>query len=123
MRRGDDRRRGRRIREEMMHSRGGNTNSWQLIGGTAERSAGKRLEEYLERGQALRDEVRAALTYPVFLVGVMSMVMVIFFGFSTLGGLVAGVIGDRFTVPSALATGGVVTAAVAVVLARSRTFT
>ena len=54
---------------------------------------------------------------------VMSMVMVIFFGFSTLGGLVAGIIGDRFTVPSALATGGVVTAAVAMVLARSRTFT
>jgi MFS family permease len=54
---------------------------------------------------------------------VMSMVMVIYFGFSSLGGLVAGVIGDRFTVPQALATGGVVTAAVAVVLARSRTFT
>ena len=54
---------------------------------------------------------------------VMSMVMVIFFGLSTLGGLVAGVLGDRFTVPGALATGGVVTAAVAVVLARSRTFT
>ena len=46
-----------------------------------------------------------------------------FFGLSTLGGLVAGVLGDRFTVPGALATGGVVTAAVAVVLARSRTFT
>jgi MFS family permease len=54
---------------------------------------------------------------------VMSMVMVIFFGLSTLGGLVAGLLGDRFTVPAALATGGVVTAAVAVVLARSRTFT
>jgi predicted MFS family arabinose efflux permease len=54
---------------------------------------------------------------------VMSMVMVIFFGFSTTGGLVAGLLGDRFTVPSALGTGGVVTAAVAVVLARSRTFT
>jgi predicted MFS family arabinose efflux permease len=54
---------------------------------------------------------------------VMSMVMVIFFGFSTLGGLVAGLLGDRFTVPTALATGGVVTAAVAVVLARARTFT
>jgi hypothetical protein len=54
---------------------------------------------------------------------VMSMVMVIFFGFSTTGGLVAGLLGDRITVPLALATGGVVTATVAVVLARSRTFT
>jgi MFS family permease len=54
---------------------------------------------------------------------VMSMVMVIFFGFSTFGGLVAGVIGDRLTVPWALASGGVVTAVVGVVLARSRTFT
>lgn len=53
---------------------------------------------------------------------VMSMVTVIFFGFSTAGGLVAGVIGDRLTVPWALASGGVVTTAVAVVLARSRTF-
>ena len=53
---------------------------------------------------------------------VMSMVTVIFFGFSTAGGLVAGIIGDRLTVPSVLASGGVVTAAVAVVLARSRTF-
>jgi len=54
---------------------------------------------------------------------VMSMVMVIFFGFSTFGGLIAGLIGDRLTVPWALAAGGVATAAVAVVLARSRTFT
>jgi MFS family permease len=53
---------------------------------------------------------------------VMSMVTVIFFGFSTAGGLVAGIIGDRVTVPLALASGGVVTAAVAVVLARSRAF-
>ena len=53
---------------------------------------------------------------------VMSMVMVIFFGLSTVGGLIAGVIGDRLTVPWALASGGVVTAAVGVVLARSRTF-
>jgi hypothetical protein len=53
---------------------------------------------------------------------VMSMVTVIFFGFSTTGGLVAGVIGDRIGVPMALASGGVVTAAVAVVLARSRAF-
>ena len=35
----------------------------------------QRLEEYLERGQALRDEVRSALTYPVFLVVVMGGVM------------------------------------------------
>ena len=54
---------------------------------------------------------------------VMSMITVIFFGFSTLGGLVAGIIGDRVGVPLALASGGVVTAAVAVVLVRSRTFT
>jgi len=54
---------------------------------------------------------------------VMSMVTVILFGFSTTGGLVAGIIGDHLTVPWALAWGGVVTAAVAVVLARSRTFT
>jgi hypothetical protein len=53
---------------------------------------------------------------------VMSMVTVIFFGLSTLGGLVAGIIGDHLTVPLALASGGVVTATVAVVLARSRTF-
>lgn len=46
------------------------------IGGFLEDTL-KRLEEYLERGQALRDEVRAALTYPVFLVGVMSLVMVV----------------------------------------------
>jgi len=52
---------------------------------------------------------------------VMSMITVVFFGFSTTGGLVAGIIGDRLTVPWALASGGVVTAAVAVVLARART--
>jgi predicted MFS family arabinose efflux permease len=54
---------------------------------------------------------------------VMSMITVIFFGFSTTGGLIAGIIGDHLTVPWALASGGMVTAAVAVVLARSRTFT
>ena len=54
---------------------------------------------------------------------VMSMIMIIFFGFSTFGSLIVGVIGDHVTVPWALASGGVVTAAVAVVLARSRTFT
>jgi predicted MFS family arabinose efflux permease len=53
---------------------------------------------------------------------VMSMVTVLFFGLSTAGGLVAGIIGDRLTVPMALASGGVVTAAVAVILARSSTF-
>lgn len=53
---------------------------------------------------------------------VMSMITVIFFGFSTLGGLAAGIIGDHVGVPQALASGGVVTAAVAVVLVRSRTF-
>jgi MFS family permease len=54
---------------------------------------------------------------------VMSMITVIFFGFSTLGGLIAGTIGDRVGVPAALGSGGVVTAAVAVLLARSRAFT
>jgi MFS family permease len=54
---------------------------------------------------------------------VMSMVTVIFFGLSTLGGLIAGTIGDRVGVPAALGSGGVVTAAVAVLLARSRAFT
>jgi MFS family permease len=54
---------------------------------------------------------------------VMSMITVIFFGFSTLGGLVAGIIGDHVGVPLALASGGVVTAVVAMVLVRSRTFT
>jgi MFS family permease len=53
---------------------------------------------------------------------VMSMITVIFFGFSTLGGLIAGNIGDRVGVPAALGSGGVVTAAVAVLLARSRAF-
>jgi MFS family permease len=53
---------------------------------------------------------------------VMSMVMVIFFGLSTVGGLIAGTIGDRVGVPAALGSGGVVTAAVAVLLARSRAF-
>jgi MFS family permease len=54
---------------------------------------------------------------------VMSMITVIFFGLSTLGGLLAGIIGDRVGVPQTLAAGGVVTAAVAVLLARSRAFT
>jgi predicted MFS family arabinose efflux permease len=53
---------------------------------------------------------------------VMSMITVIFFGFSTLGGLVAGIVGDAVGVTVALATGGVVTAAVAMVLVRARVF-
>jgi MFS family permease len=53
---------------------------------------------------------------------VMSMITVLFFGFSTLGGLVAGLLGDRVGVPLVLASGGVVTAAVALVLARSSAF-
>jgi MFS family permease len=40
---------------------------------------------------------------------VMSMIAVLFFGFSTLGGLVLGLLGDRIGVPNALALGGVVT--------------
>lgn len=53
---------------------------------------------------------------------VMSMITVIFFGLSTLGGLIAGIIGDHVGVPAVLASGGVVTAAVAVLLARSHAF-
>ena len=37
---------------------------------------------------------------------VMSMLTVIFFGFATLGGVIAGTIGDRIGVPRALAAGG-----------------
>lgn len=48
---------------------------------------------------------------------VMSMITVIFFGFSTLGGLVFGLLGDRIGVPAAIASGGVVTAVAAVALA------
>lgn len=44
---------------------------------------------------------------------VMSMLAVLFFGFSTLGGLVLGLLGDRIGVPNALVVGGVVTALVA----------
>jgi MFS family permease len=40
---------------------------------------------------------------------VMSMLAVLFFGFSTLGGLGLGLLGDRIGVPNALALGGVVT--------------
>jgi MFS family permease len=47
---------------------------------------------------------------------VMSMLTVIFFGFSTLGGLCLGFLGDRVGVPGALAVGGVVTTLVATTL-------
>jgi predicted MFS family arabinose efflux permease len=49
---------------------------------------------------------------------VMSMITVIFFGFATLGGVIAGTIGDRIGVPRALAGGGAVTALAAVILSR-----
>jgi MFS family permease len=52
---------------------------------------------------------------------VMSMLTVIFFGFATLGGVIAGTIGDRIGVPRTLAAGGVVTALAAAVLARRAT--
>jgi predicted MFS family arabinose efflux permease len=51
---------------------------------------------------------------------VMSMLTVIFFGFATLGGVIAGTVGDRIGVPRALAVGGAVTALSAVILARRR---
>ena len=38
---------------------------------------------------------------------VMSMLAVLFFGFSTTGGLLLGLLGDRIGVPNALALGGV----------------
>jgi predicted MFS family arabinose efflux permease len=53
---------------------------------------------------------------------VMSMITVIFFGLSTLGGLAAGILGDSVGVTRALASGGVVTAAVGMVLLRARAF-
>ncbi len=51
---------------------------------------------------------------------VMSMLTVVFFGFATLGGVIAGTIGDRIGVPRALAVGGVVTTLAAAWLARRR---
>jgi predicted MFS family arabinose efflux permease len=51
---------------------------------------------------------------------VMSMLTVIFFGFTTLGGLLAGLIGDRIGVPATLAGGGVATVVAATVLATTR---
>jgi predicted MFS family arabinose efflux permease len=47
---------------------------------------------------------------------VMSMLTVIFFGFTTLGGLIAGLIADRIGVPATLAAGGAVTATAATLL-------
>jgi MFS family permease len=47
---------------------------------------------------------------------VMSMLTVIFFGFTTLGGLIAGLIADRIGVPATLAAGGAVTATAATAL-------
>jgi predicted MFS family arabinose efflux permease len=48
---------------------------------------------------------------------VMSMITVIFFGFSTLGGLVGGLVSNRIGVPVAIAAGGVITTIAAVCLA------
>jgi len=47
---------------------------------------------------------------------VMSMLMVMLFGFTTVGGLVIGTIGDRVGVPAALAGGGAVIVLTATVL-------
>jgi len=52
---------------------------------------------------------------------VMSMLTVIFFGFATLGGVIAGTIGDYVGVPRVLAAGGLVTAIAAAFLARRAT--
>ena len=52
---------------------------------------------------------------------VMSMLTVIFFGFATLGGVIAGTIGDHVGVPRVLAAGGLVTAIAAALLARRAT--
>jgi hypothetical protein len=51
---------------------------------------------------------------------VMSILTVIFFGLATLGGVIAGAVGDRIGVPHALAAGGLVTAVSAALLARGR---
>jgi predicted MFS family arabinose efflux permease len=51
---------------------------------------------------------------------VMSILTVIFFGLATLGGVIAGAIGDHIGVPQALAAGGLVTAVAAALLARHR---
>jgi MFS family permease len=51
---------------------------------------------------------------------VMSMLTVIFFGFTTLGGLLAGLIADRIGVPATLAGGGVATVVAATLLVVTR---
>jgi MFS family permease len=50
---------------------------------------------------------------------VMSMITVIFFGFSTLGGLVGGFIGNHLGVPSVITGGGIVTTVASIALARA----
>jgi MFS family permease len=48
---------------------------------------------------------------------VMSILTVVFFGLATMGGVIAGLAGDRIGVPRALAIGGLVTALAAIALA------
>ena len=51
---------------------------------------------------------------------VMSILTVVFFGLATLGGVIAGTLGDRIGVPRALAGGGVITTIAAIALAVRR---
>jgi MFS family permease len=51
---------------------------------------------------------------------VMSILTVVFFGLATLGGVIAGTVGDRVGVPRALAAGGVITTLAAIALAARR---
>ena len=51
---------------------------------------------------------------------VMSILTVVFFGLATLGGVIAGTLGDRVGVPQALAAGGVITTLAAIALAIRR---
>ena len=51
---------------------------------------------------------------------VMSILTVVFFGLATLGGVIAGTLGDRIGVPRALAAGGVITTLAAIALAVRR---
>ncbi len=48
---------------------------------------------------------------------VMSILTVVFFGLATMGGVIAGIMGDRIGVPRALAIGGLITALAAIALA------
>jgi hypothetical protein len=50
---------------------------------------------------------------------VMSMITVIFFGFSTLGGLAGGFLGNHIGVPAAISGGGIVTTVASIALAWS----